>query len=76
MPADQSNDHPEFIGIIDGLLTRDEKRAEIGGSKPISTATLYRGIKRGIYPPPVRISPGLVRFPRGKRATPDGGAHG
>ena len=55
------------------LITIDEKCLEIGGSKPISKATFYRGVKAGRYPAPIRISPGLVRVRRGQRA-PNGGA--
>jgi hypothetical protein len=39
------------------LITIEEKCREIGGSKPISKATYYRGVKAGIYPAPERISP-------------------
>jgi hypothetical protein len=55
------------------LITIEEKCREIGGSKPISKATYYRGVKAGIYPAPERISPGLVRVRRGL-ASNNGGA--
>jgi hypothetical protein len=35
--------------------------AVIGGDKPISKATYYRGAKAGIYPPPDRVSPNISR---------------
>ena len=57
------------------LITIEEMCREIGGSKPISKATYYRGVKAGRYPAPERISPGLVRVRRGQRAS-NGGAHG
>ena len=55
------------------LITIEEKCREIGGSKPISKATYYRGVKAGLYPPPETISPGLVRVRRGQRVS-NGGA--
>jgi hypothetical protein len=33
----------------------------IGGDKPIHPGTYYRGVKRGIYPPPFRASPNVSR---------------
>ncbi|HEX2448051.1 MAG TPA: hypothetical protein VHK26_07685 [Methyloceanibacter sp.] len=46
----------------DDMITIKETCAIIGGEKrPIHYATYYRGVARGIYPPPIRISPGLVR---------------
>jgi predicted DNA-binding transcriptional regulator AlpA len=33
-----------------------------GGSKPINPATLYRNIKAGRYPRPVKIGPGTSRW--------------
>jgi hypothetical protein len=33
----------------------------IGGDKPIDRATYYRGVKRGIYPAPLRLSPNVSR---------------
>jgi predicted DNA-binding transcriptional regulator AlpA len=33
-----------------------------GGSRPIDPATLYRGIKKGLYPAPFHPSPGLSRW--------------
>lgn len=34
----------------------------IGGTNPINAATLYRGIKAGIYPPPVKVAPNVSRW--------------
>jgi hypothetical protein len=33
----------------------------IGGDKPISKATFYRGVARGIYPAPFHPSPNVSR---------------
>jgi len=47
----------------DELLTAQETCAFIGGqAKPIDPATLYRGIKIGIYHQPVHPSPGISRW--------------
>jgi predicted DNA-binding transcriptional regulator AlpA len=37
------------------LLDRDATCAFFGGIRPINPATLYRGIRRGHYPRPVKI---------------------
>lgn len=37
----------------------------IGGSKPINRSTLYRGIKAGTYPRPVKIGPNMSRWREG-----------
>ena len=34
----------------------------IGGSRPINAATLYRGVKAGIYPRPVKVAPNVSRW--------------
>jgi len=43
-------------------------RAEVcrffGGTKPINTATLYRNIRKGRYPRPVKVGPGDSRWLR------------
>lgn len=36
----------------------------IGGTKPIDASTLYRGIKAGRYPRPVKVGPGSSRWLR------------
>jgi predicted DNA-binding transcriptional regulator AlpA len=38
--------------------------ALIGGSRPINPATLYRNIRKGIYPSPIKASPGSSRWLR------------
>jgi predicted DNA-binding transcriptional regulator AlpA len=35
-----------------------------GGTKPINPATLYRGIRQGRYPKPVKVGPGSSRWRR------------
>jgi predicted DNA-binding transcriptional regulator AlpA len=37
------------------LLDRTEVCRFFGGSKPINTATLYRGIRQGRFPKPIRV---------------------
>jgi Prophage CP4-57 regulatory protein (AlpA) len=33
-----------------------------GGTKPIHPATLYRGMRRGVFPQPIKIGVGVVRW--------------
>ena len=35
-----------------------------GGSKPLNPATLYRGIRQGRFPRPVKVGPGTSRWLR------------
>jgi predicted DNA-binding transcriptional regulator AlpA len=35
-----------------------------GGTRPINPATLYRGIRVGRYPPPIKVGPGSSRWLR------------
>jgi predicted DNA-binding transcriptional regulator AlpA len=37
------------------LLDRQAACAFFGGTKPINVATLYRGIRRGQYPKPIKV---------------------
>lgn len=53
----QLNDPPS-------LLTLGDVCALFGGTKPIDPSTLYRGIKRGTYPPPIKVGPGSSRWLR------------
>jgi predicted DNA-binding transcriptional regulator AlpA len=51
-----SNDTPELIPI-------DQVCKLAGGEdQPLNPATIYRGIKAGIWPKPVRIGPNTVRW--------------
>jgi predicted DNA-binding transcriptional regulator AlpA len=44
------------------LLDRDAVCRFIGGSRPINPATLYRGVKAGIYPKPIKVAPNVSRW--------------
>jgi predicted DNA-binding transcriptional regulator AlpA len=46
------------------LLDRDAVCAFFGGTKPLNAATLYRGIRKGRYPKPVKVGPGSSRWLR------------
>jgi predicted DNA-binding transcriptional regulator AlpA len=46
------------------LLDRKAACVFFGGTKPIDVATLYRGIRRGRYPRPVKVGPGSSRWLR------------
>jgi predicted DNA-binding transcriptional regulator AlpA len=48
----------------DHLLDRAEACRYFGGSKPIDPSTLYRGIRQGRYPRPVKVGPGSSRWLR------------
>ena len=48
----------------DHLLDRGEVCRLFGGSKPINPSTLYRGIRQGRYPKPVKVGPGSSRWIR------------
>jgi predicted DNA-binding transcriptional regulator AlpA len=47
-----------------GLLDRREVCRFFGGTKPLDPATLYRGIRKGRYPKPVKVGPGSSRWLR------------
>jgi predicted DNA-binding transcriptional regulator AlpA len=49
---------------MDHLLDRREACAFFGGSKPINPSTLYRGIRQGRYPAPIKVGPGSSRWLR------------
>jgi hypothetical protein len=51
----------------DEVLTPHGACRFIGGTeKPISVATLYRGVKAGRFSPPEHPSPGISRFRKSK----------
>lgn len=49
------------------LLDRREVCRFFGGTKPLDPATLYRGIRKGRYPSPVKVGPGSSRWLREER---------
>jgi predicted DNA-binding transcriptional regulator AlpA len=51
------------------LLDRGEVCRFFGGTKPIDAATLYRGIRQGRYPKPVKVGPGSSRWLRSECET-------
>ena len=47
------------------LINRKEACQLFGGqAKPIDASTLYRGIRQGRYPRPVKVGPGSSRWVR------------
>jgi predicted DNA-binding transcriptional regulator AlpA len=46
------------------LLDKAEVCRLFGGTRPINAATLYRGIRQGRYPKPVKVGPGSSRWLR------------
>ncbi len=51
------------------LLDRREVCKFFGGTKPIDPATLYRGVRKGRYPAPVKVGPGSSRWLRSECET-------
>jgi predicted DNA-binding transcriptional regulator AlpA len=50
--------HVPSLSLLDkglSLLDKGEVCRLFGGNKPINPSTLYRGIRKGTYPRPVRI---------------------
>lgn len=48
----------------DDLLDRSAVCRLFGGSRPLNPSTIYRGIRAGRYPAPVKIGPGASRWLR------------
>ena len=46
------------------LLDKGEVCRLFGGTKPINPSTLYRGIREGRYPQPIKVGPGCSRWLR------------
>jgi hypothetical protein len=64
-----ANQRKQSSGDVDAAEPTEEElwvRATVqkyfGGEKPLHTSTLYRGIDSGIYPPPINVSPNVVRW--------------
>jgi predicted DNA-binding transcriptional regulator AlpA len=53
----------QFVSLAE-LLDRREVCRFFGGTKPLDPATLYRGIRKGRYPAPVKVGPGSSRWLR------------
>ncbi len=52
----------------DELLDSKAACAFIGGTRPINAATLYRGVKQGIYPRPIHVAPNVSRWRKSELA--------
>ena len=46
------------------LLDRSAVCRLFGGSRPLNPSTIYRGIRAGRYPAPVKVGPGASRWLR------------
>ena len=44
------------------LLDRGEVCRLFGGTRPLNASTLYRGIRAGRYPRPIKVGPGTSRW--------------
>ena len=55
---------PEFNSGGSELLAKPAVLKFFGGDKPLNAATLYRGIKEGKFPPPIKIGPKTSRWLR------------
>jgi predicted DNA-binding transcriptional regulator AlpA len=53
----------EYVSLAN-LLDRREVCRFFGGTKPLDPATLYRGIRKGRYPRPIKVGPGSSRWLR------------
>lgn len=52
------------VDLRSDLMTTDAARSFIGGDQPIARSTLWRGVKSGRYPPPIKIGANAVRWRR------------
>ena len=59
--AETDADDRTFANNVD-LLDADATCRFFGGSRPINPATLYRGVKAGRYPRPIKVGPGMSRW--------------
>jgi predicted DNA-binding transcriptional regulator AlpA len=44
------------------LLDKREVLRMFGGTRPLNASTLYRGIRVGRYPRPIKVGPGTSRW--------------
>jgi hypothetical protein len=57
-PSEQVGSHDELV-----LMDAGETCRFFGGANsPLNPATLYRGIKSGKYPKPIKVGPGTSRW--------------
>jgi predicted DNA-binding transcriptional regulator AlpA len=49
---------------MNNLLDKAEVCRFFGGSRPLHPATLYRNIRKGVFPKPVKIGAGTSRWLR------------
>lgn len=50
----------------DELIDIKEVCREIGGSRPVNAASVYRAIQRGDFDPPIHPTPGISRWSRNR----------
>lgn len=62
-PSGETPNNPATPDPADDELWDAPKVQEyFGGIKPIHISTLYRGVHSGLYPPPINVSPNVVRW--------------
>ena len=49
---------------VPDLIDIDEVCRVFGGTRPLHPATIYRGIKKGLYPAPIKVSRHASRWSR------------
>ena len=59
---------PAARGTLPDLLDLAAVRRYFGGTRPVHSATVYRAIRRGDIPKPIKIGPNSVRWIRGECA--------
>jgi predicted DNA-binding transcriptional regulator AlpA len=56
------NGHSNVEGPRCALLDRGEVCRLFGGTRPLNASTLYRGIRAGRFPRPIKVGPGTSRW--------------
>jgi predicted DNA-binding transcriptional regulator AlpA len=59
-PTPQANVEGPTFAVA--LLDRGEVCRLFGGTRPLNASTLYRGIRAGRYPRPIKVGPGTSRW--------------